>query len=117
MRDFFQTIKDRIQGRAPKGAKRSSEWQKVRKEHIKANPRCAVCGGTKKVEVHHVIPFHLAPDLELDPLNLISLCERKKYGLNCHLLIGHLGNYSKVNSTCELDIAAWRMKLGVYDRD
>jgi len=58
-----------------------------------------LCGGTKAVEVHHLIPFSIAPDLELDPHNLITLCERKKYGINCHLLVGHLGNYRRFNSS------------------
>jgi len=109
--DFIKAIKDRIEGKAPKGAKRSSSWRKVRKQHLKDNPNCAVCGSHKKVEVHHKIPFHYAPNKELDPNNLMTLCENKKYGINCHLLIGHLGNYQKINVSVEIDAMMWNKKL------
>ena len=101
-------------GKAPKGAKRSSKWRKVRSKFIKEYPRCAVCGSKKKIEVHHKVPFYYAPDLELVEYNLATLCENKKYGINCHLLIGHLGNYSRINTQIEYDILEWRMKLGKY---
>jgi len=78
---------------------------------------CAVCGLTSKVETHHVIPFHVAPDLELDPSNLVTLCENKKYGVTCHLLFGHRGRYSMVNTSIHSDIAEWRIKLGVFEKN
>jgi len=108
---FVQAISDRIGGKAPKGAKRSSKWRKVRKEHLAKNPLCACCKSKRKVEVHHKVPFHFAPDLELNEGNLVSLCENKKYGINCHLLLGHLGNYRKVNTTVDADVAVWRIRL------
>jgi len=111
---MIQTLLDRIQGKAPKGAKRSPKWRKVRNAHIKKFPRCAVCGSTKKAEVHHKIPFHIAPDLELNPKNIVTLCERKKWGITCHLLIGHLGNYRNINISVDEDIAYMRAKLGRY---
>lgn len=110
--NIIKTLTDRIQGKAPKGAKRSSKWRKVRKIHLKANPTCAVCKSRKKVEVHHKIPFHITPDLELKETNLLSLCENKKYGLNCHLLIGHLGNYRRFNDDIEMDVFIWNRKIG-----
>lgn len=108
----LQYLWDRIQGKAPKGAKRSSRWRQTREHVILVNKKCAVCGSTKKLEVHHVVPFHYAPDKELDLENLVVLCERKKYGINCHLLIGHLGNYRRFNPVCKIDIMTWAMKLG-----
>ena len=101
-------------GKAPKGAKRSPKWRKVRGAFIKKYPRCFVCGSKKKVEVHHKVPFHYRPDLELEEENLTTLCENKKYGINCHLLIGHLGNYTRINAHIEYDMATWRMKIGKY---
>ncbi len=80
----------------PKGKKRSSKWRSVRKAFLKKHPRCAVCGGNVKVEVHHIIPFFLRPDLELDRGNLITLCEGKKT-INCHCAIGHGCNYKDFN--------------------
>ncbi len=109
--NLFEQLKDRIQGKAPKGARRSSNWKKVKQTHLEANPKCAICESTHVLEVHHLIPFHIAPDKELDPDNLITLCENKKYGINCHLLVGHLGNYRRVNLSCKLDSMLWNMKL------
>ena len=112
-RNFYRYIKDRITGKAPKGAKRSRGWRKLRREFVKNNAQCAVCGTTKKLEVHHIIPFHIAPDLELDPANLITLCDGKgKYGSrSCHLLFGHLGNFQGVNANLSEDVQIWRARL------
>lgn len=107
----FEYLVDRIQGKAPKGAKRSSKWREVKAKHLKEHPKCAVCESTSKLEVHHVVPFHLAPDLELNPENFITLCENKKYGINCHLLIGHLGNYKRTNLNVKGDAAEWNIKI------
>ena len=107
----FIDLMDRVQGKAPKGAKRSKDWPKVRRLHLKMHPQCAVCEGTKKLDVHHGIPFHFAPDLELDPDNLYTLCRHKKYGIICHQLMGHLGNYRRINPNCRIDIMTWNIKL------
>ena len=109
--NLIQQLLDRVHDKAPKGAKRSSKWRKVRKQHLKEHSACAVCESKKKVEVHHKTPFHISPELELEPDNLVSLCENKKYGINCHLLIGHLGNYKRTNPVCRLDVITWNMKL------
>jgi hypothetical protein len=76
---------------------RSSQWTKVRAQHLKDHPVCAVCGETKKVEVHHIMPFSDDPALELEPTNLITLCELASDGIICHLAIGHCGNYRRYN--------------------
>lgn len=110
----WEILKDRIQGKAQPGQRRSSRWRKVRAAHIAKQPRCQVCGRTKKTEVHHQISFSIAPDLELNPDNLITLCENKKNGINCHLLIGHLGNYRRINVSVLADSAYWRMRLGKF---
>lgn len=93
---MFKRLIDAVQGKAPLSAKRSSRWPTVRAEHLRLHPACAVCGGTDKVEVHHVKPFHLHPELELDPSNFISLCEARAF-VNCHLFVGHLGNFKSFN--------------------
>jgi 5-methylcytosine-specific restriction endonuclease McrA len=54
-------------------AVRTSGWSKLRKEHIKKQPCCMACGTKKELEVHHIIPVHLAPEFELNPNNLITL--------------------------------------------
>lgn len=100
-----------LKGKHPFSAKRSAKWPKVRREHLEKHPACAVCGGKTAVEVHHIEPFHLKPELELDPNNLITLCESKKNGVTCHLWFGHLGNYKCVNGEVGFDTRRWNEKL------
>lgn len=101
---IIKHVKDVIQGKTALGTKRSSKWPTVRKEHLKNNPTCAICNGKEKVEVHHIKPFHKYPELELDPNNLITLCESKSFGITCHLAIGHGGNYKRTNPTVVQDV-------------
>jgi hypothetical protein len=107
---FIERITDRIHGKAPKGSSRSWFWRDVRDRFLKENPQCVVCGSTKNLIAHHIVSFHLAPDLELDPTNLITLCETQKT-LNCHLVFGHLGDFRKINPSVLSDAAQWSVKL------
>jgi hypothetical protein len=95
----------------PKGLKRSGHWPAARKAHLAKHPLCEVCGGKKKLEVHHIKPFHLHPELELDPTNFITLCENDKDGVNCHLLFGHLGNFKSYNENVVHDSKEWCNKI------
>lgn len=104
-------IKDAVKGKASLSHTRSSRWPTVRKKHLKENSTCAVCGGTNKLEVHHIIPFHENRELELEPSNLITLCESKSFGVVCHLLFGHLGSYKKINPNVLEDTKTWREKI------
>ena len=108
--NFIEHIKDRIQGKAPKGAKRSPEWRKVRKAFAKENPTCYICA-KRSIQVHHCIPFHVAPDLELEEKNLISFCPR------CHLFVGHNGNFREINTTVKADARYWRTKFNNHKDD
>lgn len=83
------------------GALRSPEWPRVRNAYVKEHPLCAVCRTTKDCEVHHVQPFHLHPQLELDPTNFITLCRPH------HYLFGHFMNWSSFNASVREDAAAW----------
>lgn len=85
----------------PQDNKRSTKWPTFRKNFLKGKS-CAVCGGTKKLEAHHIIPFHINPSLELDETNLIALCEGNK-NINCHLVIGHKQNFKKFNANVKKD--------------
>lgn len=89
---------------------RSPQWRTVRKDFIAKHPKCEMCGGTKKLEVHHVKPFHLNPEMELDASNLISLCEGDKY-FNCHRIFGHLNNFKLINPDVRGDVRVWAIKL------
>jgi hypothetical protein len=80
---------------------RSSCWVKIREEYIRKHFICEACGSTEDLQVHHVIPFNLDSSKECDPENLITLCARKTH--NCHLWIGHGGNYKTYNPNCRED--------------
>ena len=95
----FCWIKDRLQGRVWKGTKqlRSKKWRRMAKAHLKKEPTCQWCGNTTALEVHHIRPFQLFPELELDPNNLITLCDNMIVGIRCHLRQGHLSDYARWN--------------------
>lgn len=109
--EIIKTVVEVIQGKRSWNQKRSKFWSKIRNAFIKEHKKCAICGNSKKLEVHHKKPFHLYPELELEVDNLIILCENKKYGVNCHLLFGHLGNYKRYNPNIEEDVNIWKSKL------
>ena len=100
-----------IEKQKTKGRKRSSKWRKVRNAFKKKNPKCEVCGSKVKVEIHHILDFSTYPSEELNVENLMPLCERGKYGITCHQLVGHLGNYRKINPSAKLDAIIWNYKL------
>lgn len=91
---LFKALTEAVKGKPL--AVRSSKWANVRKRHLKAFPTCAACGCDQHLQVHHIKPFHLHPELELEDLNLITLCEGKDEH-QCHLNIGHLGNFKNEN--------------------
>ena len=88
-----------------KAITRSPGWIEARRNHLKQFPTCAACGKSKLVglQVHHKKPFHLFPELELDPDNLITLCDDPQ----CHLLIGHLDYFKSYNPNVVEDAALW----------
>jgi len=88
---------------------RSSAWRSLRKKHLEEHPQCAACGCSKNVVPHHKIPFHVDPSRELDPSNLISLCESPSF--NCHLFFGHLKRWDWSNPKVEEDAAYWRARM------
>ncbi len=110
MHPVLQRIRDVVQGRHPSDVARSPKWPALRKEFLKGK-RCAVCNGTDNLEAHHKMPFHLDREKELDPKNLIALCEAKKDGVNCHLLFGHLGNFKSYNPAVTHDAEEWKLKI------
>ena len=109
---ILTTLGDLVRGKTDLSyPRRSPMWGKVRAEFLKSNTTCAVCNGTKNLEVHHILPFHVNPALELDPNNLIVLCEAGANGINCHLLVGHLGNFKSVNVNVVADAKIWNDKI------
>lgn len=94
---MFKFIK-RIFGEDERFGKRSSDWRKVRDEFVKENPYCAACCTKNKLEVHHIKPYHIAPELELEKTNLITLCR------NHHFTFGHFCDWTSWNIDVEKDV-------------
>lgn len=91
---LYETQRPALFGKPMFGA-RSPRWRSVRADHLVANPTCAVCGTIDHLEVHHVVPYHVDKSRELDPGNLLTLCESPSH--NCHFIFGHLLNWSNSN--------------------
>lgn len=85
-------------------APRDARWPAVRNAYISSHSTCAACGH-QATTVHHVIPFHLSPSDELNPTNLISLCDR------CHFLLGHLCDWRAFNPTIRADSSNLLFKI------
>lgn len=87
---------------------RSPKWAALAKRFVKGKS-CAACGRSECLVVHHIKPFHLHPELELEEGNLIVLCEGKI--VNCHLAIGHLFNWRSYNVDVAQDSATVNAKV------
>lgn len=92
-------------------SRRSPWWPTARRLHLIRFPTCAACGNRKSVEVHHLKPFHDFPEFELDPENFLTLCEDGPGGMNCHLVIGHAGNWRLINPNARGDAERMRTML------
>lgn len=84
---------------------RSNGWSMLRSIHLVKHDSCAVCGKKKGLEVHHIKPFYLHPELELDPSNLKTLCRRH------HFAIGHLEYWKSYNPQIENSIIYFKSLL------
>lgn len=93
-------------------AKRSTHWPTVEKHFLEAHPTCAACGGTERLNIHHIKPFHIFPELELDPNNLITLCMSEKED---HLKIGHGGSFRAWNENVKNNAAEVLADPSKYD--
>jgi 5-methylcytosine-specific restriction endonuclease McrA len=66
-------------------------WRKLRNKHVQDEPFCQMCGIRRKLEAHHIIPWHLDVLLRFDQNNLITLCRE------CHFRFGHFLNWKDMN--------------------
>lgn len=107
---FFQYVRHilGLEG-ASFGALRSPKWSAVQKAFIAGHPMCSVCGSKGKLlnplNVHHRNPFHIKPELELDPTNLITLCRQH------HFTFGHLMSWKSWNTSVEKDSTDFLQKI------
>lgn len=91
---------------AKPSAARSPHWPAVRAAHLEIEPECQACGGIDALEVHHVRPHHVHPELELEQDNLVTLCEHP--GRNCHFVFGHAHHWHGWNDHVRRDVAVFR---------
>jgi hypothetical protein len=103
--EYLRRLYHRVQSNRreqKKRAERSPHWHKVELLHLAREPRCQGCGSKRHLQVHHEVPFHLRPDLELEPSNLITVCMDKA---ECHLMVAHGGYFGAYNPNVRVDLA------------
>jgi hypothetical protein len=74
---------------------RSPRWRDVREARLKEHSRCAACGTSQYLEVHHIKSVSMHPEMELSMDNLLTLCEAPSR--HCHFRIGHSLLWSAIN--------------------
>jgi len=111
MRQFFHNLFSKLKKTTttltPEG--RSPHWPKVRADYLKTHNICECCMKKTKLNVHHIYPFHLYPEYELDPTNFITLCENP--GFNCHFVCGHTMNWTAWNPSVVMDVHNLNQKI------
>jgi hypothetical protein len=93
---------------------RGSRWNAIRKEAIKRQPFCGLCGTTRGLQVHHITPFRLTHDNSQS--NLVPLCvKHHKVVENLFLSTEEFGINKETEfvwrSMIAENVAATRMKL------
>lgn len=83
-------------------APRSKDWPRVSKAWLAKNNKCAMCGVSTFLEVHHKLPFHLFPEFELDERNFMTLCMYPQHF--CHFVFGHHWNWKYYNRAIDQTI-------------
>ena len=95
------------------GRKRSPKWRALSDRFLKEHPACAATGRIKGkgiiVVAHHIIPYHVQPDLELEWENLIPMSEGGTW--NAHLWMAHLGEWADWNPRIREDAAEMKELL------
>ena len=95
--------------KVPPGTSRSPRWAAFERKFL-VGKVCIVCGGRRRLRGHHILPFHLYPQHELDEDNVAPICEGNP-SINCHLVLGHLGDFRSWNPTVRADAAAWAARM------
>lgn len=101
-----------VEHQRTQGKKRSPKWRKFCKGFLKGKV-CAACGKADGLQLHHIQPFHLFPERELDETNVIPLCSGPG-DTDCHLMIGHGNNFKAYVPI--VDALAERAKLHPEER-
>lgn len=85
---------------------RSPRWPALSRAHLAAHPRCEACGAAAGVVAHHVVPVHIDRARELDPANLVSMCNPH----GCHLYLAHCGRWDWYSPEVR-DLCRWLQRL------
>ena len=102
---LLQFLKDKWRGNLF-GAARSSQWSQTKRDFEILHPKiCPVCGTKKKIELHHLKPFHLSPELENDFNNLMWGCR------DHHYFVYHLMSWKSFNINAKEDAKVWLEKI------
>lgn len=80
---------------------RSPRWPAVRARHLAQHPTCAACDTGDGLQVHHLLPVQHFPGGELEPGNLLTLCETR----GCHFRVGHCFSWHSWNPHAREDAA------------
>lgn len=91
------------------GTPRSPKWPAFRKAWLRDNPLCAACGTALNLEVHHIIPVHVASNGELSESNVLTLCDGPTR--SCHWHIGHCYNWRGWNNDVISDAARFLQRV------
>jgi hypothetical protein len=81
-----------LEGRSPK-------WRALQQRFVREKKCCFITRLRVDLEVHHKIPYHVRPDLELEWDNLCLLTRP------VHYLIGHHCNWAYYNQNFEEEAA------------
>lgn len=72
---FHNYVEGEKNGNWKGGAKSyRGDFEKVKKQHFAGAQVCAICGTSKGIHIHHIIPYRLTKDNGTD--NLIPLCRK-----------------------------------------
>ena len=96
---MFGLFKKTDPGAIAAGVPRSPKWDAWLKAFLRGKS-CIACGARDGLTGHHVIPFHLRPDLELVESNVVPICSDR-----CHIVWGHLDDFALDNPTVRQDAA------------
>jgi hypothetical protein len=95
------------------GKARSGKWTTVEKHFLEKNGKCEICASVNHLQVHHVKPFHLYPELELDENNLITLCMDAR---GCHIRIGHGSSFRCYNPKLREHVEILQKDISQFDK-
>jgi len=84
---------------------RSPKWPELSKQIIKKHPICSACNVNMNLEVHHIKPFHLYPELELIEDNCMVFCRLH------HFIIGHFCDWGGWNVKAVRDAVRYKSSL------